>query len=70
MSYQKWRQAYLNFYKTSLRARVPKPKNERGKINLPQDWHRQLAQAETQLLLEFHLWLRREELYDFLLALF
>ncbi len=62
--YQKWRKAYLNFYKTSLRAKVPKPKNEQGKIRLPQDWHRQLVQAEAQLLSEFHRWLRREELYE------
>ena len=62
--YQNWRTAYLNFYKTSLRARVPKPKNEQGKIRLPQDWHRQLVQAEAHLLSEFHRWLRREELYE------
>ncbi|MEM8831824.1 MAG: CHASE2 domain-containing protein [Cyanobacteria bacterium P01_G01_bin.19] len=62
--YQTWRNAYLNFYKTALRARVRKPKNEQGKISLPQDWHRQLVQAEAQLLSEFHRWLRREELYE------
>ena len=62
--YQKWRKAYLNFYKTSLRARVAKPKNEQGKIRLPQDWHRQLVQAEAQLLSEFHRWLRQEKLYE------
>ena len=62
--YQTWRKAYLNFYKTSLRARVPKPKNEQGKIRLSQDWHRRLVQAEAQLLSEFHRWLRREELYE------
>ncbi len=62
--YQTWRQAYLGFYKTALRARVPKPKNDQGKINLPQDYHRQLVQAEAELLAEFHRWLRREELYE------
>jgi hypothetical protein len=61
--YQSWRKAYLNFYKTALRARVPKPKND-GKIDLPQDWHHQLVQAEAQLLTEFHRWLRQSELYE------
>ena len=62
--YLDWRKAYLNFYKTSLRARVPKPKKGAGKIQLPQDWHRQLVQLEAKLLSEFHRWLRREELYE------
>ena len=62
--YLDWRKAYLNFYKTSLRARVPKPKKLPGKIQLPQDWHRQLVQLEAKLLSEFHRWLRREELYE------
>ena len=62
--YQEWRKAYLNFYKTSLRARIPKPKNDQGKIRLTQDWHRQLVQAEAQLLSEFHRWLRQEKLYE------
>ncbi len=62
--YSDWRKAYLNFYKTSLRARVPKPKNHQGIIRLTQDWHRQLIQLEAKLLSEFHRWLRREELYD------
>ena len=61
--YQTWRKAYLKFYQNALRARVPKPKNKQGKIRLPQDWHRQLVQAEAQLLAEFHRWLRGEELY-------
>ena len=63
-SYQAWRDAYLNFYKTSLRARVPKKKKSQGKIQLPQDWHRQLVQAEAQLLTELQRWLRSKELYD------
>ncbi|MBE9044832.1 CHASE2 domain-containing protein [Pleurocapsales cyanobacterium LEGE 10410] len=62
--YQTWRNAYLNFYKTALRARVRQPKNDRGEISLRKDWHRQLVQAEAQLLLEFHRWLRRAELYE------
>ena len=62
--YADWRKAYLNFYKTSLRARVPKPKNHQGIIKLPQDWHRQLVQLEAKLLSEFNRWLRLEELYD------
>ena len=61
--YQAWRKAYLNFYQTALRARVRKAKNG-GKINLPQDRHRQLVQAEAQLLEVFHRWLRNEELYE------
>ena len=62
--YRTWRNAYLNFYKTALRARVRKPKNEQGKISLPQDWHRQLVQAEAELLSVFHRWLRQEKLYE------
>jgi len=62
--YQTWRNAYLNFYQTALRARIRKPKNEQGKFSLPQDWHRQLVQAEAHLLSEFHRWLRQEELYE------
>ena len=59
--YREWQKAYLNFYKTALRARVA----ETGKINpSPEDWHRQLVQAEAKLLFEFHRWLRREELYE------
>ncbi len=63
-SYRDWRQAYLNFYKTSLRARVPKKKKSPGKIQLPQDWQRQLVQAEAQLIAEFQRWLRSEALYE------
>ena len=61
--YQLWRKAYLGFYQTALRARVRKAKND-GKISLPQDRHRQLVQAEAQLLKAFHRWLRSEELYE------
>jgi len=59
-----WRKAYLGFYKKALRARARKPKNDGGQIDLPQDLHRQLIQAEAELLAEFHRWLRREELYE------
>ena len=59
--YQTWQQAYLNFYQ-AVRARVPKPKSDR--LTLPQDWHRQLVQAEAQFLSTFHRWLRQEELYE------
>ena len=66
--YQSWRKAYLDFYKnfdqSSFRARVRKPKNEQGTIRLPQNWQRQLIQAEAQFLAEFQRWLRREELYE------
>ncbi|MEM8718266.1 MAG: CHASE2 domain-containing protein [Cyanobacteria bacterium P01_G01_bin.39] len=62
--YQTWHQAYLRFYKTALRAKVPKPKNKQGQISLPQDHHRYLVQVEAELLKEFHGWLRREELYE------
>lgn len=61
--YQVWHKAYLGFYKTALRARVRKPKNE-GKISLPQDRHRQLVQAEANFLEEFYRWLRQEALYE------
>ncbi|MEL7407555.1 MAG: CHASE2 domain-containing protein, partial [Cyanobacteria bacterium J06558_2] len=62
--YRTWQQAYLNFYQQDFRARVPKPKNPLGQINLPQDRYRQLVQAEAELLTEFQRWLRREELYE------
>ena len=58
-----WHKAYVNFYKTALRARVRKIKND-GKISLPQDRHRQLIQAEAQLLEVFYSWLRSEKLYE------
>ena len=61
--YRAWRKAYLSFYQTALRARVRKAKND-GKISLPQDRHRQLVQAEAQLIKAFHRWLRSEELYE------
>jgi len=64
--YQTWRRDYLNFYqnfdRTSFRARVRKPKNEQGTLNIPQDRQRQLVQSSAELLNEFRSWLRREEL--------
>ena len=66
--YQAWRRDYLNFYKnfdsTSFRARVRKPKNEEGTLNIPQDRQRQLVQSSAKMLKEFQRWLRREELYE------
>ena len=60
-SYQQWQKAYLNFYRTALRGRVVAT----GKITpSPEEWHRQLVQAEARLLSEFDRWLRREELYE------
>ena len=59
--YKEWQQAYLNFYKKALRARVAAT----GKINpMPEDWHRQLVETETKMLSEFANWLRRAELYE------
>ena len=60
--YRDWRKAYLAFYKTSLRARVPKKKQK--KIQIPQNWQRQLVEAEASLLQEFRRWLRHESLYE------
>ena len=60
-SYDRWQKAYLNFYKTALRARVA----ESGKIKpSPEDWHRKLVEGEAKLLTEFHQWLQRQELYE------
>lgn len=60
-SYQQWQTAYLNFYRTALRAKVAAT----GKIAPnPEEWHRQLDQSEAKLLYEFDLWLRSHELYD------
>ncbi len=59
--YQQWQKAYLNFYRTALRGRVVVT----GKITpSEEEWHRQLVQAEAQLLSEFDRWLRSEELYE------
>lgn len=59
--YNQWQKAYLNFYKTALRARVA----ESGKIKTsPEDWHRKLVEGEAKLLTEFHQWLQQQELYE------
>ena len=59
--YQQWQKAYLNFYRTALRGRVVAT----GKItSSPEEWRRQLVQAEAQLLFEFDSWLRSPELYE------
>lgn len=59
--YQQWSANYLSFYQTALRGRVV----EKGVMKAPPvDWHAQLVDAETQLLYEFHQWLRSRELYD------
>jgi hypothetical protein len=59
--YNQWQKAYLNFYKTALRARVA----ESGKIKpSPEDWHRKLVEEEAKLLTEFHQWLQKQELYE------
>ncbi len=57
--YQTWREAYLKFYKSGLRARV-----EQGGVGiLPDvDWRAHLVQAEAALLSEFHFWLSSAEL--------
>jgi CHASE2 domain-containing sensor protein len=57
--YQAWQQSYLNFYTTSLRARV----QGSGGIAAPTvDWRAQLVQAEARLLSEFYFWLSSAEL--------
>ena len=54
--YQTWQLAYLNFYKSALRAKV------KGSGSIPSptiDWRANLVQAEAQFLAEFHYWLNR-----------
>jgi CHASE2 domain/CHAT domain len=59
--YQTWQTAYLNFYKTELRARV----QGSGSLDAPTvDWRSQLVQAEATLLSEFHYWLNSAELRE------
>jgi CHASE2 domain-containing sensor protein len=61
-SYTDWQQAYLNYYENlKLRGEVLK----RGKIKAPpQDWAKSLGEAEHRFLLDFHRWLRNEQLYE------
>ncbi len=57
--YQTWREAYLKFYGTGLRARV----EQGGAGTLPDvDWRARLVQAEAALLSDFHSWLSGAEL--------
>ncbi|MEM6432638.1 MAG: CHASE2 domain-containing protein [Cyanobacteria bacterium P01_D01_bin.115] len=59
--YRQWQRAYLNFYRQALRGRV----GVAGQVAATQqDWHKHLVDAEGQLLLEFHRWLRQGELTD------
>jgi hypothetical protein len=56
-----WQRAYMGYYRQALRGRA----GASGQIAATHvDWHGQLVQAEARLLLEFHKWLRREELFD------
>ena len=56
-SYEQWQNAYLSYYRR-LRGR----KVISGTGNLPVDRHKELLNAETQLLDEFHRWLLSPEL--------
>lgn len=59
--YQNWQQVYLGFYNQALRGRVVK----KGQLESTSiDWHSLLIKAETQLLSEFHHWLRSRELTE------
>jgi CHASE2 domain-containing sensor protein len=60
--YKNWQRAYLNYYQnTPLRGRVV----DSGVMKTPSDdWHVKLIQAEAELLLEFHNWLRSAKLYE------
>lgn len=58
--YQQWQRAYLNCYRQALRGRA----GVVGVAATAVDWHQQLVDAEGQLLLEFHRWLRQGELTD------
>lgn len=59
--YQGWQQAYFNFYKSALRARVERS----GELVSPAiDWRTKLVQAEASLLSEFYFWLSSAELLE------
>lgn len=74
--YQDWRRIYLSFYKTVelplLPADAPPADSalrgwmiDGGRFTpSPTDWHRELVEAETRLLNEFHRWLRSAELFE------
>ncbi|MGD1907274.1 MAG: CHASE2 domain-containing protein [Leptolyngbyaceae cyanobacterium] len=58
--YDRWQQAYLNFYRQELRGRV----GVAGQVTSPTvDRHSRLVEAEALLLSEFHRWLRHEQLF-------
>ena len=70
--YQDWRRVYLSFYKTAdipLFPTNPPPDESlrgwsiaQGRLT-PTNWHTKLAEAELNLLGEFHHWLRSAELF-------
>jgi CHASE2 domain-containing sensor protein len=72
--YQQWQHAYINFYQTVNIPLNLEPETKdtlRGKAVAsgsiaapPKDWHAKLVEAETQLLYEFHRWLRNDELFE------
>lgn len=57
LGYEKWHQTYLDYY-TRLRGKVVKS----GTASAPVDRHKQLVDAEAQLLHEFQRWLLSPEL--------
>jgi hypothetical protein len=59
--YQAWQSAYVDGYKNLQRGRVVKNIG----INLPPEyWHSRLVKAESELLYEFHQWLRNAALFE------
>jgi hypothetical protein len=59
--YQIWNKSYLDFYRSALRA---KSKQSGSFPEPPIDWRVRLAQAEANLLSEFHRWLASQELIE------
>jgi CHASE2 domain-containing sensor protein len=59
--YQTWQNAYLQFYRSTLRARLGIVLN----LQEPEiDWRTRLVQAEAAFLAEFHYWLNSAELLE------
>ncbi|MFK8186206.1 MAG: CHASE2 domain-containing protein [Phormidesmis sp.] len=63
--YQKWQRIYLRYYQAlgdepSLRGR----KVTSGQMAATTDWHSQLVQSETNLLMEFRQWLNDAKLIE------
>ncbi|MGG6281346.1 CHASE2 domain-containing protein, partial [Leptolyngbya sp. AN03gr2] len=59
--YQTWQSTYLQFYRSTLRARLGLVLN----IQQPEiDWRTRLVQAEAAFLAEFHYWLNSAELLE------